>query len=211
MNPPVVPDPQAAWIPILLDIWRIGQERSMVGPGHPRLHLDRATRLAATIQPAPARALDLGSGAGIPGLALCGLWPNSRWVLLDAANRRVELLRQAIETLGWTDRVTVVHGRAEELGRSVDHRAAYDLVTARSFGPPPVTAECGGAFVRVGGLLVVTEPPMPDPARWPAAALAALGLEVLGPRAGAQHLRRITPIPDRFPRRTGVPSKRPLF
>jgi 16S rRNA (guanine527-N7)-methyltransferase len=144
----------------------------------------------------------------------------------------VVLLARAVERLGWADRVAVVHARAEDLARTSDHRERYDLVTARSFGPPAVTAECGGAFVRVGGLLAVTGPPGDDGARWPDAPLAKLGLAKATPdradvdRPGealaappvhdpeqirVQLLSRTRPLDDRFPRRPGIPSKRPLY
>lgn len=182
----------------------------MVGPGDPRTHLERAIGLASVLGGPVDLALDLGSGAGIPGLALAGLWPSSRWVLLDSANRRVTLLQSAVNALGWTDRVSVVHGRAEEVGRDPRHREAYALVTSRSFGPPAVTAECGGSFVRVGGELAVTEPPDAVD-RWPSEGLALLGLQASAARPGVRRIRRATPLDDRYPRRPGIPAKRPLF
>jgi len=182
----------------------------MVGPGDPRVHLELARRIADVVE-APDLALDLGSGAGIPGLALAGLWPDSRWTLLDAAQRRVALLQAAVDRLGWTSRVEVVHGRAEDVGRDPAHRERYGLVTSRSFGPPAVTAECGGAFVRVGGLLAVTEPPEPAADRWPPEGLRPLGLESGGASGGLQLLRRTAPLAERYPRRSGIPAKRPLY
>lgn len=181
----------------------------MVGPGDPNVHLEHARQLAAQLDE-PAVALDLGSGAGIPGLALAGLWPSSTWVLVDAAARRVALLKDAVDELGWADRIQVAHGRAEDLGREPRLRQAFDLVTSRSFGPPAVTAECGGAFVRVGGVLAVTEPPTAAD-RWDPAGLELLGLAPLPPDPGLQRFRRISALEDRFPRRSGVPAKRPLF
>jgi 16S rRNA (guanine527-N7)-methyltransferase len=182
----------------------------MVGPGDPSVHLDHARRLAAQLEE-PVTALDLGSGAGIPGLALAGLWPGSTWVLVDAAARRTALLEEAVKELGWHDRVEVVHGRAEELARVPRFRQRFDLVTSRSFGPPAVTAECGGAFVRQGGVLAVTEPPGAVGERWPRDGLVVLGLEPMAPFAGLQQLRRTGSLDERFPRRVGVPAKRPLF
>lgn len=199
-----------AWTEALLEIWREGQQRSMVGPGDPRVHLELAERLASTLDE-PAEALDLGSGAGIPGLALAGLWPWSRWNLVDAALRRVRLLEQAVTTLGWADRVAVRHGRAEDLGREAALRERFDLVTARSFGPPATTAECGGSFVALGGVLAVAEPPGGTGERWSDAGLAELGLVAEGVVEGVQRLRRVAPLDERFPRRPGVPGKRPLF
>jgi 16S rRNA (guanine527-N7)-methyltransferase len=76
-----------------------------------------------------------------------------------------------------------------------------------------VTAECAAPLLAVGGLLVVSEPP--DGRRWPASALEPLGMAVEGMVRGAagtfQRLRQVTPCPDRYPRRVGIPAKRPLF
>ena len=109
----------------------------------------------------------------------------------------------------------MVEGRAEELARRADLRGRFDLVVARGFGPPAVTAECGAGFLVVGGRLVVSEPPGGRPDRWPAEGLAPLGLEPgrRSRRAGASYqvLRQATACPDRYPRRVGIPAKRPLF
>ena len=140
---------------------RRAQALGFLGPGPIDAHLDHAAGYVV-VDP-PERALDLGSGAGVPGLALAGRWPDSRWMLLDANERRGALLVQAIADLGWVGRVQVVVARAEDAARDSGLRGAFDLVTARSFGPPAVTAECGAPFLSVGGRLVVSEPPAEDP------------------------------------------------
>lgn len=198
------------WQTVLVDVWTEGQRLSAVGPGDVTVHLQHAARLAEQLSP-PEIAVDLGSGAGIPGLALAGLWPPSRWVLVDAALRRARLLEEAVQRLGWSGRVEVVHGRAEDLGRDAAHRGRYDLVTARLFGPPAAAAECGAPLLRLGGILAVTEPPDPAPDRWPSAGVAPLGLEPLEPRPGLQRFRSVAAAEARFPRKTGVPVRRPLF
>jgi 16S rRNA (guanine527-N7)-methyltransferase len=199
-----------AWRTALLEVWAEGQRLSAVGPGDVSVHLEHAMHLADQLQ-APGRAVDLGSGAGIPGLALAGLWPESRWTLVDAAQRRTRLLERAVHELGWADRVRVVHVRAEDLGRQDEHRGRYDLVTARLFGPPSAAAECGAPLLRIGGILAVTEPPDPAPDRWPADAVAPLGLEATDPEPGLQRFRAVRAPEDRFPRKAGVPVRRPLF
>lgn len=201
-----VPD----WREVLFEVWTEGQRLSAVGPGDVTVHLDHAEGIAAQLQP-PEAAVDLGSGAGIPGLALAGLWPSSRWTLVDAALRRTRLLEDAVRRLGWTARVEVVHGRAEDLGRDAAHRGRYDLVTARLFGPPAAAAECGAPLLRVGGILAVTEPPGADVARWPTAGIEPLGLERLEPGDGLQCFRSIAEPEARFPRKPSVPVRRPLF
>ncbi len=86
---------------------------------------------------------------------------------------------------------------------------------ARSFGAPAVTAECGVGFLETGGVLLVSEPPGGEAARWDARGLRALGFD--GPRivtagetSGAE-LRLTAPVGSRWPRRTGVPERRPLW
>ncbi len=159
--------------------------------------------------------MDLGSGAGVPGLALALWWPGSRWVLVDAAERRAVFLQDAVESLDLGDRVTVAHEPAEVAGRDPALRASADLVVARSFGPPAVVAECAAALLRVGGSLIVSEPPDVDPARWPAPELAALGLvqrERRGSKAGSVAvLEQREVAAATVPRRSGVPARRPLW
>ena len=89
------------------------------------------------------------------------------------------------------------------------------MVTARGFGPPAVTAECAAPLLAVRGRLVVSEPPEEDDRRWPTKALAELGLRPSGRLEQAfarfQVLRQEQLCPVTFPRRSGVPAKRPLF
>lgn len=184
-----------------------------LGPGPVADHVAHAEAFAAALDSSPDRALDLGSGGGVPGLVLAGRWPTTCWVLLDSQGRRTGFLAGAVARLGWQDRVQVVRARAEEAGRVPDLRATFDLVTARSFGPPAVTAECAAPFLRVGGRLLVSEPP-DEADRWPAPGLARLGLALLSPGAESPRLAslaQVNPCPDTYPRPVGRPGKRPLF
>ncbi len=165
----------------------------------------------------PRAALDLGSGGGVPGLVLASSWPEIRLVLLDSNDRRTTFLAEEIESLGMTHRVEVLCGRAEEAARNLTLRQQFELVTARSFGAPAVTAECGAPFLAVGGIMEVSEPP-DDRAgrRWPSEELAGLGLQPstrlrFNDSFGYQVLTKVADTPDRFPRRVGIPTKRPLF
>ena len=165
----------------------------------------------------PRALLDLGAGGGVPGLALALAWPACRVVLLDASSRRCAFLQGALHELGLEATGAVAHGRAELLARDPVLAGAFDLVTARSFAPPGTTAECGVRFLAADGLLVVSEPP--DPAdvadRWPSDGLASLGLGAAEPlNAAGWHVVRIPLVsscPEQYPRRDGVPAKRPLF
>lgn len=134
-------------------------------------------------------------------------------MLLEGGTTRAAFLEWAVDQLGLSGRVSVVAARAEEAGRT-GLRGAFDLVVARSFGPPAVTAECGSPFLREGGALVVAEPPGGTPGRWERDGLAQLGLvaseSVVEPTA-YQVLVQREPCPPRYPRRVGIPAKRPLF
>jgi 16S rRNA (guanine527-N7)-methyltransferase len=202
------------------------RRRGLVGPGPLLPHLDHALGFGASgfgalgsaalgARRAEGPCLDLGSGAGLPGLPLALAWPDSRWTLVDAGSRRVEFLEAAVSALGLGDRVVVIEGRAEELARRDGLRGQFALVVARGFASPAVTAECAAGFLAVGGRLVVSEPPGGRPDRWPAEGLAVLGLapgesyEADG--ASYQVVRQASPCPDRYPRRVGIPAKRPLF
>jgi len=164
--------------------------------------------------------LDLGSGGGIPGLVLADLWPDRKAVLLDSNERRTSFLSRVVEAEGWGDRVQVVTGRAEVIGRDERRRGAFSLVVARSFAPPPVTAECAAPFLRLGGVLIVSEPPSSglaqdlDVVRWPEQGLMVVGLTRVGLHRGEfgyAMLRQSAECPNRFPRRVGVPAKRPIY
>lgn len=191
------------------------QQLGFVGPGPAERAVAHARGFADGRVAPPARFLDLGSGGGLPGLVLADVWPSASATLLDANQRRCAFLAKAVDELGLTDRVSVVVARAEDAGRSSDLRGAFDLVVVRSFGPPAVTAECAAPFLSLGGLLVVSEPPGSDD-RWPADGLSTLQLRPADRWATPlpAHFRsfvQVAPCPYRYPRRVGIPSKRPLF
>ena len=206
----------------LIEVLERSRGLGFLGPGSVRVHVDHAAGFAAGTGRWPAQFLDLGSGGGVPGLVLARWWPESQAVLLDARERRCSFLREAVRELDLDGRVVVVWARAEEAGHRDYLRGAFDLVVARGFGPPAVTAECGAPFLRVGGMLAVSEPPHDgdtggpgDPSgRWPARWLARLGLAV-GPSwtdgFRYQALDQVEPCPERYARNPGVPVKRPLF
>ena len=165
----------------------------------------------------PTTAVDLGTGGGVPGLVLHSCWPACHLVLIDGNERRTDFL--AAEVAGWEggSEVVVVRGRAEELARDDRYRGAFELVTARSFGRPSVTVECGAPFLGLAGVMVVSEPPREVvESRWPEEGLAEVGLTRrsrtrFADRFGYQILLKSGETPDRYPRRVGVPAKRPLF
>ncbi len=158
-----------------------------------------------------ARVLDVGAGAGFPGLALGLLLPDLSVTLLDSQEKRVGFLEDAARELGISG-VRAVHGRAEELGRDAAWRESFDLVTARAVAGLPMLCELCLPFVRTGGRFLAMKGP--DPAQEIAdaqRAIAGLGggaAEVFRyalPHSGSVHtvvcIEKTAPTPERYPRR----------
>lgn len=200
---PDVPDGLVAWL-------EEAKLLGLVGPVPVADHIEHARRFAVALGDQRGRVLDLGTGAGIPGLVLADHWPQASIWLLDGSASRSAHLERAVRALGLEARVHVLAGRAEELARRSDLAGSFDAVVARAFGGPAVTAECATRFLRVGGWLAVSEPPGSSD-RWPADQLARLALRPVKRVDSIQLLERVDDLPDRYPRRTGIPAKRPLF
>lgn len=183
-----------------------------LGPGPVEDHIDHAHGFVRALEGVVGRVVDLGSGGGVPGLVLAVERSDLDLVLVDSMDKRCRFLEQAVSELG-CERVQVIHARAEDVGRG-PLRGTAAAAVARSFGPPAATAECAAPLLRVGGRLVVSEPPGASGARWPASGTALLGLEptevLVGPPT-LQVLEQRIPCDARYPRRAGVPAKRPLF
>ena len=178
--------------------------------------LGAALREREVLRPTSA-VLDLGSGAGLPGIPLKIVWPEIALTLMDATAKKTAFLSACVETLGLMG-TAVETGRAEDLAHDERLRERFDLVLARAVAPLPTLVELGLPFLRVGGRLIATKGSRAD------AEVAAAGraLEVLGGKAfvvpfavpGPKQVlvavvkQRATPA--EYPRRSGMPSKRPL-
>ena len=188
----------------------------------PSVAVDRhvADSLAALVldEVRSARVIaDLGSGAGWPGFALAAALPGARVALVESAIRHCRYLERASAHAG-LDNVTVVHARAEEWAARL---GAHDLVTARALAALPVLCEYAAPLLAEGGALVAWKGAVDDRELEDGAAAAeVLGLEPAEPVAvtpypGAREhtlhrFRKTAPTPDRFPRRSGMATKRPL-
>lgn len=118
-----------------------------------RHFLDSLSLLNVYDQPY-TRLLDIGSGAGFPGIPLKIMRPDWQVVLLEATGKKVTFLRHIIETLQFQD-IVALQGRAEELGHNKDYRATFDAVTARAVASLPTLLEYATPFCRVGGQIIL--------------------------------------------------------
>lgn len=191
------------------------RDRGLLGPDGAEALVAHSQGFAAVVPAPTGPVVDLGSGAGVPGLVLAATrWADARITLVDASQRRCTYLELEVAALDLAPRVDVRWARGEELGREDAWRGRCELVVARSFGPPAAVAECGAPLLAPGGRLVVSEPPEGG-GRWPDEGLAELGL---GPAethrvGGATYvvLPLVEGCPERFPRRPGLPARTPLF
>ncbi len=166
------------------------------------------------------RLVDVGSGAGLPGLPIAIAIPDLTVVLLESSFRRQTFLRETIEALGVAN-ARVTRARAEDAGRDPDHRERYDLAVSRAVLPTSPALELCVPLVRLGGLAVLYK--TAGQARRLAESSGSAA--ALGARAGGTveyslpdlrqnrvlaFYEKVSPTPLAYPRRSGVPAKRPL-
>ena len=127
-----------------------------------------ALQFADALDAAAQRVIDLGTGAGVPGLVIAEARPEMTLTLVDRRQTRMDALQMAVAGLGWTDRIQVVTAEVESLAADATHAGTYDAVVCRGFASPDITATLARPFLKNGGSLIVSEPPVFDPSRWPA-------------------------------------------
>lgn len=175
--------------------------------------------IAAWLATSP-KAVDIGAGAGLPGLALKIVWPGLRLTLLESTGKKCRFMQHVVDTLQLTD-VTVVQARAEDYGQHAG-RIAFDLAWARAVSRMPTLLEYGLPLLKRGGWFVIQKGPEPQEEL----ASARLALRTLGGR-----LHEILPVtvpgleagrslalvaktaqtPMAYPRRAGIPERQPLL
>lgn len=163
-----------------------------------------------------SRLLDIGSGGGVPGLALAIARPDLSMTLLDATAKKTRFLTETADALGLLN-VAAIQGRAEEIARDRNHRERYDAVTARAVARLVTLVELTLPFLRVGGLAILPKGSAAsqelDEARY---AIGLLGgrarplieTDIEGTTLVVVDKRK--PTPAAYPRNTGVPNKSPL-
>jgi 16S rRNA (guanine527-N7)-methyltransferase len=176
---------------------------------------------ARSIPPGPIKLIDVGAGAGLPGLPLKIARPEITLTLLEATRKKCDFLKAVIAELQLTD-VQVINVRAEEAGRADEHREAYDIAIARGVAEMPTLIEYLLPVVKIGGLaLAQKSKEVLNDVQRAERALTTLGgrlsdiVAVSVPELNEIRylvvVEKIAATPEKYPRRTGVPSKKPLL
>lgn len=164
---------------------------------------------------------DVGSGAGFPSIPLKIINPNLKVTIIDSLNKRINFLKGLADELKLDD-VFLVHGRAEELGKNKQYRESFDVVTARAVASMTVLTELCLPFVKKGGQFIAMKADKAEEELTEAEyAIAILGGKVekqesfeLPKEAGLRNLifvSKTKDTPNKYPRKPGTPSKKPLI
>jgi len=182
--------------------------------------LDSLTLVMTLERQGDARFIDVGAGAGLPGLPLKIILPVIKLVLLESRRKKAAFLSHLVDELGFSD-VEVVASRAEEAAHLGHFRESFDVVLSRAVAPLPALVELALPFVRTGGVFIAQKKGGIDAE----VEGAARAIKLLGGRlrevkavdlkelSGDRRLviiDKISPTPEAYPRRPGMPKKRPI-
>ena len=167
-----------------------------------------------------AKIIDVGTGAGFPGIPLSIISPEKEFILMDSLNKRLKIIDELCQRADIKNVVTL-HARAEELAKNKAHRERYDLCVSRAVANMAVLAEYCLPFIKVGGFLMAYKGPEAENE----VREAEHALSLLGGRAeeirngnlkefGIDHkvvvIKKVSNTPSKYPRKPGTPTKEPL-
>lgn len=182
--------------------------------------LDSLSCLSLDYIKSDSRIIDVGTGAGFPGLPIKIFYENSHVTLLDSLNKRIKFLKEVCEQ-NQVQKVEFIHGRAEEIAKKKDQRETYDIAVARAVARLNVLCEYCLPFVKVGGYFVCQKgPSITEELEDSKKALNILGGEIVEkididiPYTDLKHnivvIKKIKSTPTKYPRKAGTPTKSPL-
>lgn len=184
-------------------------------------HFLDSLSLVKVLEKKPAgKVLDMGTGAGFPGIPIKIAFPDCDVTLVDSVNKKIEFIKEAAQEIGLNN-VKAVHGRVEDLGHDIVYRETYDLVVSRAVAALPVLAEYCLPFVKVGGAFLSYKSVKVDEEL----SAGKKAIQVLGGRLkkdirfqlpGTEMERAFLliekekPCPKKYPRKAGTPAKMPI-
>jgi len=165
------------------------------------------------------KVIDIGTGAGVPGIPLKIVYPQIKLSLMDSTNKKITFLNHLKQKLGLDD-IEIINGRAEELGHQI-YRESYDLVLARGLAPMPPLAELTIPFCKIGGKFVAYKKgDIKEEMNLAKRAISTMGGKLIDIKPVLMTefpdnrvlviIEKIAPTPEQYPRGSGLPVKRPL-
>lgn len=183
-------------------------------------HFLDSLSVALALPPGASRVIDIGTGAGFPGVPLKIALPHLHMVLVESVAKKTAFLRHLLSSLG-LEGVEVLTGRAEEAAHRPGYREAFDAVLSRAVAPLTVIAELALPLARMGGRAIAQKKGDISAELTSATrAITVMGGRVLEvrevPAAGLEGhlvvvLEKVSPTPEAYPRRAGLPAKRPIM
>jgi len=182
--------------------------------------IDSLTVIPFLNEDSDAHVVDIGTGAGFPSIPVKIIKPDYRFTLVDSTKKKINFLKMICDELNLTD-VECIHARAEELARDIDYREKYDMALSRALAPLNLLLELCLPFVKVGGTFIAYK----SKEAYNEIELAKKALEVLGGQItdvkeieipgleGKRNLifiKKMTAISSTYPRRPGIPQKKPI-
>jgi 16S rRNA (guanine527-N7)-methyltransferase len=162
------------------------------------------------------RIVDIGTGAGLPGIPLAILYPEKQFVLIDSLRKRIDFINAVVAELGLSS-ITALHMRVEDAGREKTLRENFDLCVSRAMAPLPVLLEYGLPLVKLGGAMYAYKTKKAEPEiKESEAALKVLGAKPTVESKAYDTTLRIFIInkskytPKKYPRKSGTASKTPI-
>lgn len=165
------------------------------------------------------KLIDVGTGAGFPGIPLSIVKENTDIVLLDSLNKRINFLQEVKENLR-LENITIIHGRAEEFGKNKKERETYDIATSRAVAPLNILLEYLLPLVKVGGKAICMKGSNIEEIENAKNALEILGgqiekiEEITLPNSDIKRniiiVKKVKNTPSKYPRKPGTPSKEPI-
>jgi 16S rRNA (guanine527-N7)-methyltransferase len=215
-----ITDPQEFWEKHLWDSLRGVQPWLDPEHGQQLDRVDQQNKSASLDLPASFQGIDIGTGAGFPGLPMAIACPDWTLTLLDSTHKKIAFLETLLTTLSIQNARTLA-GRVEQIGQHPQHRGQYDLALLRAVAAAPVCAEYALPLLKLGGTAILYR------GQWTEAetialqaAIGQLGGElerieefVTPISQGKRHcvyLKKVAPTAIRFPRAVGVPTQQPL-
>ncbi|AEF95557.1 Ribosomal RNA small subunit methyltransferase G [Desulfotomaculum nigrificans CO-1-SRB] len=182
--------------------------------------VDSLTCLLAVSFPTGAKVLDIGSGAGFPGVPLKIYRPDLQITLMDSLNKRILFLQDTINKLGLNN-ITAIHSRAEDFGQQPANRENFDVVVSRAVARLVVLSEYCLPCVKIGGYFISQKgPDIDNEIKEAQKAIDKLGgqlsevkklqLPLIGDPRSLVVIKKIKPTPKQYPRKAGVPAKKPI-